>query len=237
VYDKKLGCRWYNTQTGQIGGQWGISGVATITTPYLIDHAYLSHSGKYVLILGGVGGDGWYVWNLSTLTVSNCSLRTNNPDECAGYRAVGYNRLVNGPAITGDMQTAIRPFSDISKISELVVPTLYDWGQAQQYTWSNVDVHDRKPVCGSTHSYDGDTTIDQPYAGEIFCIETDGLASTVWRFAHNRATYVPPFYNTQPLGSVSRDGHFLLFTSDWDLQLGTEANGRPRSDVFIVKLD
>src|ERR1700722_6461364 len=28
VYDKKLGCRWYNTQTGQIGGQWGPSGAS-----------------------------------------------------------------------------------------------------------------------------------------------------------------------------------------------------------------
>ena len=23
VYDKTLGCRWYNTETGQVGGQWG----------------------------------------------------------------------------------------------------------------------------------------------------------------------------------------------------------------------
>ncbi len=30
VYDKSLGCRWYNTQTGQIGGTWGASGMATI---------------------------------------------------------------------------------------------------------------------------------------------------------------------------------------------------------------
>jgi hypothetical protein len=74
--------------------------------------------------------------------------------------------------------------------------------------------------------------ITQPYEGEIFCVETDGLALTIWRFAHNRATYIRPFFQTQPLGSVSRDG---AFTSDWDEQLGP--NGTPRSDVFIVKLD
>jgi len=33
VYDKSLGCRWYNTQTGQIGGQWGPIGTASATTP------------------------------------------------------------------------------------------------------------------------------------------------------------------------------------------------------------
>jgi hypothetical protein len=93
------------------------------------------------------------------------------------------------------------------------------------------------PVCGTTYSYDGDMDINQPFAGEIFCIETDGLASTVWRFAHNRATYISPFFNTQPLGSVSPDGKFFLFTSDWDSQLGIGTDGIPRSDVFIVKLD
>jgi hypothetical protein len=81
-----------------------------------------------------------------------------------------------------------------------------------------------------------DTTIDQPWAGEIFCVETDGRASTVWRFAHNRATYVEPYFHTQPLGGVSRDGRFFLFTSDWDAQLGIGTDGQPLSDVFIVKL-
>ncbi|HWW15999.1 MAG TPA: hypothetical protein VN310_15165 [Candidatus Dormibacteraeota bacterium] len=235
VYDKNLGCRWYNTQTGQIGGQWGATGVATVTTPYLIRHAYLSRSGNYVLIL--VNWFGWYIWDLSTLNVSPCPVHSN-VDECAGYNAIGYNSIVNGPAIEGDMQAAGRPLNNISQISQLVSPVSFDWGQAQQFTWSNVDKNDSTPVCGSTHNYEGDTSIDRPFAGEIFCIETDGLASTVWRFAHNRATYVPPFFHTQPHGSVSMDGRFFLFTSDWDRQLGMEADGRtPLSDVFIIRLD
>lgn len=238
VYDKNLGCRWYNTQTGQIGGQWGATGRATVTTPYLIDHAYLSRSGTYVLILvNRANWFGWYVWDLSTLNLRACQLHTTPNDECGGYEVIGYDSIVNGPAITGDMQVAKRPLNDISRISQLALPVLFDWGQEQHFTWSNVNVDDGAPVCGSTYSYDGDTTIDRPFAGEIFCVETDGLASTVWRFAHNRAIYVKPFFQTQPLGSVSRDGHFLLFTSDWDAQLGTGTEGTPRSDVFIVKLD
>jgi len=232
VYDKHLGCRWHNTQTGQVGGQWGATGVATATS-VLIRHAYLSRSGKYVLIT--TDGFGWHVWDLATLNVSTCPAGSRR-DECQGYYAVGYNSLVNGPGITGDMQTAKRRLNDISQIGQLVWPVLFQWGQEQHFTWSNVDVHDRAPVCGSTYSYDGDTSIDQPFAGEIFCIETDGLASTIWRFAHNRATYIPPVFNTQPLGSISRDGHFFLFTSNWDAQLGTGVDGKPLSDVFIVKL-
>jgi hypothetical protein len=51
VYDKALGCRWYNTQTRQIGGAWGASGYASTEDSYFIRHAYLSRSGQYVRIL------------------------------------------------------------------------------------------------------------------------------------------------------------------------------------------
>jgi hypothetical protein len=125
VYDKKLGCRWYNTQTGQIGGQWGATGAATVTTPYFIRHANLSRSGKYVFII--VDWFGWYVWDLSTLTVSACPINSTT-DQCAGYGAVGYNSLVNSPAMLGDTQTVKRPFSNISTISQLVWPIAYNWG-------------------------------------------------------------------------------------------------------------
>jgi hypothetical protein len=233
VYDKNLGCRWYNTQTGQIGGQWGTTGTASVTTPYLINHAYLSRSGNFVVIL--VNNFGWYMWDLSTLTVSACPV-LNQTDECAGYKAVGYNDMVNSPAITGQMQTAIRPLANIADVSQIVWPVSFEWGQERHHTWSNVTAADNTPVCGSTYSYDGDG-IDQPYDGEMYCIETDGLASTIWRFAHNRATYISPYFQTQPLGSVSQNGSFLLFTSNWDAQLGTGAGGEPRADVFIVKLN
>ncbi len=234
VYDKKLGCRWYNTQTAQIGGQWGPKGLATATSPYLIRHAYLSGSGRYVVIL--VDYFGWYVWDLYSLKVTACPVHSKT-DECAGYKVVGYNSLVNGPGITGDLQIAKRPLGSTSEITQLGLPVAFDWDQVQHFTWNNVNIHDNTPVCGSTYDYEGDPSIDRPIAGEIFCAETDGLGDTIWRFAHNRALWVEPFFQTQPLGSVSRNGRFYLFTSTWDGLLGNEANGTPLSDVFIVKLD
>jgi len=236
VYDEKLGCRWYNTQTGQIGGQWGRSGTAVgPTVSYLIRHAYLSRSGRYVRIL--VNWSGFYVWDLATLNVTFCVPKSGM--QCLGYGVVGYNSYVNGPGTLDDMQIVQRPLGNLAQVTELVYPLSapHYWGQPQHFTWSNVDANDSAPVCGSTYSYDGDTTIDQPFAGEIFCAETDGLASTIWRFAHNRATYIEPYYHTQPLGSVSKDGRFFLFTSDWDAQLGIGTDGTPRSDVWIVKLE
>jgi hypothetical protein len=235
VYDKALGCRWYNTQTQQIGGAWGASGSATIGDSYLIDHAYLSRSGQYVRIL--TNDFGWFIWDLQTLNVTAC--RFGSGLDCEGYGVAGSNSLVNGPGVLDDMQMVKRPLSNLSQLTPVYypLPSPSNWGQSQHFTWSNVDVNDSNPVCGSTYSYDGDTDINQPYFGEIFCVETDGLASTIWRFAHNRAVYISPYFQTQPLGDVSLDGRFFIFTSDWDNQLGPAVDGTPRSDVFIVRLD
>jgi hypothetical protein len=62
VYDKRLGCRWYNTQTGEIGGQWGVLGHASIGDHYLIRHAAISGSGRYIKI--AVDHFGFYVWDV-----------------------------------------------------------------------------------------------------------------------------------------------------------------------------
>lgn len=235
VYDKQLGCRWYNTQTGQIGGQWGTAGTATVGSSYLVRHSYMARSGNYVRIL--TDNAVWYVWDLATLNVTACPNFVGLL--CDGYGVTGYDSFVNSPAALDDMQIVKRPFSDISQITSLVypLPSPATWGQEHHFTWSNVDANDSAPVCLTTHSYDGDTEIDQPFAAEVLCVETDGLASTIWRFAHNRATFAPPYFQTQPLGSVSIDGRFFLFTSDWDAQLGLSPDGTPRSDVFVVKLD
>jgi hypothetical protein len=235
VYDKKLGCRWYNTQTGQIGGQWGPSGNATVAGSYFIRHAYLSRSGNYVHIL--VDGSGWYEWDLATLNVEHCPLLSDL--DCGGYSALGYDSLVNSPGTIDAMNIVKRPLSDIAQVSQLVLPlpVVPHWGQEKHFTWSNVDAHDSVPVCLSGYSDKDGGNITHPFEGEIFCIETDGAASTVWRFAHNRATWYPKYFNTQPLGSISRDGRFFLFTSAWDEQVGTESDGTPRSDVWMVKLE
>lgn len=235
VYDKTLGCRWYNTQTGQIGGQWGPSGTATAGGSYLIAHAHISRSGQYVDIT--VNGSAWYVWDVATLSVDHCPLHSSLG--CGGYSALGYNDLVNARDHGDQMDIAKRPFGNIAQVTPLVwpLPAPHYFGQDRHFSWSNVDVSDSTPVCASSYDYWDWGNITQPYEGEIFCIETDGLASTIWRFAHNRATYIRPFFQTQPLGSVSRDGAFFLFTSDWDAQLGNGPDGTPRSDVFIVKLD
>lgn len=236
VYDKNLGCRWYNTETGEVGGQWGPAGSASTTDRYPIRHAYLSKNGRYVRIL--VDYIGFYVWDVTDLKVTPCYYHGPRDRECNGYGALGYSTFVNGPAVTGAMQVSKRPLNSLGKITELIypnpLPLQFDY--PLHFTWSNDLPGDTTPVCASNYNYEGESSIDRPYAGEIFCIETDGTTSTIWRFAHNRAKWVQPFFNTQPSGSISRDGRWFLFTSDWDGELGVGADGMPRSDVFILKL-
>jgi hypothetical protein len=235
VYDKALGCRWYNTQTGQIGGRWGPSGAASTVDSYLIGHATLSRSGKYVRI--NANGLGFYVWDVATLQVEHCSI--HSVLHCGGYTANGFNSIVQARSYENPMDIVKRSFSDVSEVTPLVWPLAPAHDSellTKHFTWNNVDVNDSAPVCASTYDEIDKDDITVPYEAEIICIETDGVASTIWRFAHNRAHWYPQYFNTQPLGSISRDGHFFLFTSSWDEQLGTESNGTPRSDVWIVKL-
>jgi hypothetical protein len=110
---------------------------------------------------------------------------------------------------------------------------------AKNFAWNDGRLDTSFPVCATLYSPKGDPDVKQPYDGEVVCIETDGIASTVWRFAHHRDIWAgKQFYWTLPYGNLSLDGRWFAFTSSWDEQLGTfwgESNA-PRTDVFILKL-
>jgi hypothetical protein len=234
VFDQQLGCRWYNTQTGQIGGQWGPTGQASIPDRYSVNHAKLSGDGQYVRI--GVGRVGFYVWDLTSLTVTACNVPSG--PKCSGYDAVGYSTFINAPGVLDQLNTFRRPLGDLTDLTQLInpLPKPYYHGMEKTFAWSNGSLNDNSPVCGVTYSPSGSPDVKQPYDSEVFCIETDGVKSTVWRFAHDRATYDSEYYWTQPYGNMSLDGRFFSFTSGWDAQVGWDSDGDPRSDVWIVKL-
>ena len=232
VYDQKVGCRWYNTQTGQIGGQWGPTGQASTPDTFSVNHSRISGNGQYVRI--GVAKKGFYVWDVTSLNVQFCSLY------CHGYGAVGYDSYINSPGRLDEMNTFRRPLGDLTAITQLIdpLPLPHYWGMEKTLAWSNGRSNSNlPPVCGAAYSPTGNEEVKQPYDGEIFCIETDGIASTIWRFAHDRAVWDPEYYWSQPFGNITLDGRFFSFTSSWDGQVGTTPAGDPRTDVWIVRLD
>jgi len=239
VYDQTLGCRWYNTLTGQIGGQWGATGQASTADMFLFDHSKISGNGQYVRFDKGLskGNPGFYIWDLATLNVQACY--TYDGPRCSGYGALGLDSYINEPGITDEMNTYRRPLDDLTAWTQLInpLPLPHYWGMELNFAWNDGRVNTDLPVCGTAYNHTGNPAVTQPYDGEVFCIETDGLASTVWRFAHNRSVWDEEYFWTQPLGNLSLDGHWFAFTSGWDNQVGNTEDGDPRTDVWIVELD
>jgi hypothetical protein len=235
VYDKRLGCRWYNTQTGQIGGSWGPTGQAVVPENFLINHAQISGNGQYAKIEAAFAR-GYYVWDVTSLNVRPCY--SHGGLLCNGYFSLGYDTIVNSAGAIDEMNTLRRPLGDLTNITRLVnpLPLPHLSGMEVHLTWSGGHLNNNVPVCGATYSPNGHNEVKQAYDGEIFCIETDLKASTIWRFAHHRAIWDPEYFWSEPFGNVSLDGRFFMFSSGWDGQVGTDKNGDPRSDVWIVKL-
>jgi hypothetical protein len=237
TYDREQGCRWFNTQTGEVGGQWGPKGKISGVDGFTIHDARISKGGDYVVITGG--GQGPVVWEVATLNAVLCTRQ--NPMACGGHHAIGYSHMVN-PSGTHPMEIIARPLNHLEKTSQLV-PELQDHGvwYDKHLSWNNVDSQDSNPVCLSTYTPANPSTertpltVDAPWVNEIDCIEMDGKGSKVWRFAHTYSTAKNGFWST-PRGNVSQDGRFFAFTSDWENTLGKARGQGYRHDVFVVEL-
>jgi hypothetical protein len=241
IFDRTQGCRWYNPQTGEIGGQWGPKGTISVPDRFLVHNARMAKSGKFVYVTRGGGGSvghRWVVWEIDTMNVSVCS------KECSGHHVMGYSHIVGSSGMTHPMDTVSRPLNHLENANPIInglEPAKGNWYDSH-FSWNNVDANDSAPVCFSTYEPTNPDTpgaaplVAGPWENEIDCAATDGKASKVWRFAHTYSTARNGFWST-PRGNVSQDGRFFMFTSDWEDQLGKLPNGdKYRTDVFIVEL-
>jgi len=241
IYDRKQGCRWYNTQTGEVGGQWGPKGTISVPDRFLLHNARMSKSGRFVYMTRGGGGSighGWAVWEIDGLNLGVC------PRGCSGHHALGYSHIIGSSGMIHPMDVWLRPLNHLENSTPIISglePAKGFWFDSH-FSWSNVDPNDSTPVCFSTYRPTNPNTsgaaplVTGPWENEIDCAETDGKASRVWRFAHTYSTARNGFWST-PRGNVSQDGRFFMFTSDWQDQLGKTPNGdKYRTDVFIVEL-
>jgi hypothetical protein len=248
VYDRAKGCRWYNAQTGEIGGQWGGKGTVSIADRYLIHDARINKSGRFIEISrSGASVAGVtpppnpalsFVWNVDTMEVAPCG-----PKGCKGHHALGYWHLLNPSEQQHPMDLWIRPLNQLDATSPLIrqLPAIQGWYDLH-ISWNNVNPDDSTPACLSTYRRDNPNTpgappkVVGPWENEILCVETDRKDSKVWRFAHTYSTAQNGFWSS-PRGNVSQDGRFYMFTSDWEDQLGqVPGTSSYRTDVFIVEL-
>jgi hypothetical protein len=233
VYDRTLGCRWLNTQTGQVGGAWGPTGTYNGEAGWFMHNARILKNGKWARIVASSASTaGVYFWNIETLDVIPCNIGLG-PDFCGGHQVMGFDTVINQRGLGDGLDFAIRPMRNPAAAGPLITPLLTppSWGQDTHPSWNNVQADEKQPVCLAV--YRADNLVQRAWDGEIVCVETDGVASTVWRFAHHRSQYLS-FWDS-PRANVSQDGRFALFASNWELTLGIGPYG-PREDAFIVRL-
>lgn len=239
IYDRSRGCRWYNTQTGEIGGDWGPNGTVSASPRFLIHNSRMAKSGDFVYVMPSAsGGRGWVVWEIATTNVAVCTRG------CTGHHVLGYSHILGASGVSHPLNIWMRPANHLENSASLVpdIEPAKNFWYDSHYSWSNVDPADSTPVCFSTYRPTNPDTpgapllVTGPWENEIDCAATDGKHSTIWRFAHTYSTAKNGFWST-PRGNVSQDGRFFLFTSDWQDQLGkTPDRTHYRTDAFIVEL-
>jgi len=243
VWNRSQGCRWLNTQTGQVGGEWGTAGTINLGDRFYIHNSRLSKDGKWVrigfqsCISNCAGGIQVYLWQIDTNTLTACTIATN----CLGHTALGYSHMVNSPTTPTQQTQTIRPLSNLHNQTHVWTdgpPSHIPWDNHQ--SWENANAADSYPFLSSSAT---GVPIAYPWDNEVDGFSTNG-SGLVYRFAHTFSSGQSLFFSSaNAIGSVSADGRFFAWSSDWEGTLGSTTGDKTcslesncRSDVFIVAL-
>ncbi len=242
VYTVGRGCSMLNTQTGRVTSDWGSNGTVNIPDRWLIHNVKISKDGNWLIVapqncLISSCQTGPYFWQIGTTNVGSCGTGGN----CSGHWTEGYSHWVNNNN-NPLLNEVIRSFS-LPNTTNLTnhFPNGLTPPLDQHQSWNNADPSDTVPFAASTWS--PVSPFPAPWYNEIVGVAADG-SGTVWRFAHSFITTNSQAFSTQyAIGSVSQDGRFFLFSSDWMGTLGSEsgtttcaAGVNCRGDVFVVEL-
>ena len=227
----------------------GIAAATGLPLGFLLHHAWIDLSGRYVLLYPVAQQPFSYlVWDLTTDAITPVTTRP------FGHDAVGYGMQVNQDCCTSSAHDAaqwqFRALHAPALTSDLIHPVLTppQTFLADHTSWNNAQPDRRVPILSSLYRYYKHSYNTAPWRAwddEIVAIETGG-GGTVWRFAHHRSDITADlpgdgtYFWYQPHANVSPDGRWALFTSNWEKSLGvaavTEPDGIHRTDVFLVAL-
>jgi hypothetical protein len=243
VYKVGSGCTMLNTQTGRVSGDWGAQGTINLPDRWAIHNVKVSKDGNWLVIarqecttttcLGQP-----YFWQIGTTNVVACG----EGGHCSGHWTEGYSHWVNNNSVPIGNQE-IRQFGIPTSATPLTFsfPSGLTANLDQHPSWNNADVADSVPVASTTWS--PTTPFPAAWYNEIIAVAADG-SGTTWRFAHSFITAQSPNFSTKyGIGSVSQDGKFFIFSSDWMGSLGSEQGATTctvstncRGDVFVVEM-
>ncbi len=199
----------------------------------------LDRSGRYVSFCGlGVPGQNACFWDVRAGTF------VPQTNRWSGHAALGYGWQVNQSGIqvagTSDgrgftLRSLATPNDNLKQLVQPAPPPPYAWTYGGHWSWGSARPDRLNPVVGSFYR-DPDTRAWGLWDDEIVAIRTDGVASTVWRFAHHRSVFDGKNFWDTPRGNLSPDGRWFIFTANWEKTLGRTPRGEPRQDVFLVGL-
>jgi hypothetical protein len=222
-----------DTQAGTIDGVPNTD----ITWGWLIHNTRIDKSGRYVVMTAATGPYGLVVWDVLTGQVTHIT------PNASGHKVSGYGTLINQDYKAGSpydaMQWVTRSLlrADIGAVTELITPLLTPTGQGgdSHPSWNQAQPGVNVPMVLATYRLDTDVSAWRAWDDEIIAVRTDGVVSTVWRFAHHRSKVTAGDFYEQPRGNVSQDGRWFLFSSNWEETVGSDGPTL-RVDAFIVKL-
>ncbi len=122
----------------------------------------------------------------------------------------------------------VRELPGTSTVSQPTYVQVLDWGSGE-----HISCRGPNGVCLVTAGT-WDINGWGPFEGELFLQYTDG---SVLRLAHHRSSSCG--YWVQPRASISRDGRYVVFASDWGQETGTDSCGGNylgQGDPYIIDL-
>ncbi len=226
---------------------------------FLLHHVAIDRSGRYVALYPAAielaaprKAAQVYMWDTLTDVI------TPMPETDAlssGHDAYGYAVAVNKDCCRGrtpwdaaqwQLRSLDAPLDSRDLIGPLIAPK--EVSLSDHPTWNNARPDRLVPFITATYRYGNEKVDWRPWDNEILAIQTDvgGGSAEVWRLAHHRSDVnndnspdVISFWYT-PRPNVSRDGRWVLFTSNWEKTLGTDPQGvageKARQDVFLMRL-
>jgi hypothetical protein len=220
--------------------------IDTLTEPGLgfkLHSIAIDHSGRYVVLYPVQAKPYHYViWDTEQGTYAPVTVAP------WGHDTQGYGWQINHDVASGDWdagQWVIRKLNEVDVAENLIDPVLRpkETYLDDHTSWHNARPETLLPVFTATYRYNNEQAPWRAWDDEIIAIATDG-PSAVWRFCQHRSDArdeqddASTYFWYQPIPSVSPDGKWLLFHSNWEKTLGSDPNdtGRSRQDVFLVEL-
>lgn len=186
-----------------------------------LDEVAVDKSGTYGLIM--YAGGTAEVWTLATATQVGTDLTGNNG---FNHRDAGKCGFTNGGIFThrpANTSLGYRTCAAPTTITDLLPGMTTPWSySSQQDHFSMQASNDLWALASRYHTSGG--AVSNAFDNEIMQVATDG-SGRVRRIAHHRSVFNE--YYDSPFASISRDGKFVNFSSNWGSASG-------RHDGFIV---